>query len=483
MSNLVDIIAFAKTCRLKDGVLSSPTVYSMSLAGKDKHPKYRIWQIMVALNSGNKAVNITATLLKSKTLGSDYSARYWTVSGDEAGKQTRSGDTRITVGKNIGKANETTVLTQALHEARSMFNEKLRKGGSVDRTALRLPGTTSIEDLVDDKKRGAAPWRVFAMALHDVNKSDNWKHITYPGYIQPKYDGTRFIVVAHPRIPNGIDGFSRGRETYEGQDHVLVELRAILDQYPGLYIDGELWREGYGLQQVSGSSRRQTGADRLDYYVFDCFYLDRPMPWVDRRALIGEIQSAIAGEPGFEHIKFAPTMTYNNRDQAMHIYGEFLNSGYEGGVLRNADSGYEWDPNREKRSHTTLKLKPMDDDDWPVIGFGCGTSGKDVGALMWVLETNQNIITGLNKKRGTKAHLLPTPEDNQFNSVTKGMTYEQRYAAYQFLVKNPDYFEKRLKGQLMRVQFSIISDYGKPQQPKVLGFRDLKLNEEFMSKF
>lgn len=63
------------------------------------------------------------------------------------------------------------------------------------------------------------------------------------------------------------------------------------------------------------------------------------------------------------------------------------------------------------------------------------------------------------------------------------MTYEQRYAAYKFLKNNPDYFETRLKGQKMRVQFSIISDYGKPQQPKVLGFRDIELNNEFLSKF
>jgi hypothetical protein len=476
MANLVDIIAFAKTCQLHQGILSSPRVYSMSLVGKDKRPKYRIWQISIALTDGN----ITAALIKSKSLDSNLKAKYWTVSGDIEGKQTKSGETVITAGKNIGKANETTSLTQAIYDARSIFNEKLRKGGSIDKSALRLPGTTSIEDLINDKKRGTQPWRVFGMALHDVNKADNWKNVKYPGYIQPKYDGTRYIIVAHPSLPNKIDGFSRGRESYEGQEFILQELLPVLQDYPGLYVDGELWREGYGLQQVSGSSRRQTGADKLNYYVFDCFYLDQALGFEERRNIIIDLEAACTK---LEHIKFAPVTVYNNKDEALYYYGEFLNQGYEGGVLRNSDSPYEWDPNREKRSHTTLKIKPMDDDDWPVIGFTAGSSGKDVGALMWILETNQSIIEGLNKKRNLKAHVLPAHDDNKFTSVTKGMTYDQRYAAYDYLTKNPDYFENRLKNKLMRVQFSIISDYGKPQQPKTLGFRDLDLNAEFLGKF
>lgn len=483
MSNSIDIIAFAKSCRLLSGVMGSQKVYSMSLAGKDKRPKYRVWQIFVAATKSDEAISITAALLKSKMLDPTIKAKYWTVSGDETGKQTKSGDTVISVGKNIGKANETTSLTQAIYEARSMFNEKLRKGGNIDKSALRLPGTTTIEDLINDPKRRDHPWRVFGMALHDVNKADNWKHMTFPGYIQPKYDGTRYLIVAHPLIPNKIDGYSRGLESYEGQEFLLTELQPLLTGFPGLYIDGELWREGYGLQAISGSSRRQNGADKLNYYIFDCFYLDRPMSFEERRAIIKELASAVDKNPQYEHIKFAPVLTYASKDEALHYYGEYLNQGFEGGVLRNKDSPYEWDSNREKRSHLTLKLKPMDDEDWPVIGFCEGTNGKDVGALMWVLETNQTIIDGLNKKRNLKAYLLETPKDNQFTSVTKGMTYEQRYAAYTFLKNNPEYFEKRLKNQLMRVQFSIISDYGKPQQPKALGFRDLELNQEFMGKF
>jgi len=482
MSNNAEIIAFAKTCKLNAGVLSSPKVYSMSLVGKDKRPKYRVWQIFIAALQKGDSLNITASLIKNKSLDISIKGKYWTVSGDEQGKQTKSGDTIISVGKNIGKANETTAITQAIYEARSMFNEKIRKGGSLDKSALRLPGDINIENLISDPKRRENPWRVFGMALHDVNKADNWKHVTYPGYIQPKYDGTRYIVVAHPLIPKGIDGYSRGLESYEGQEFILTELLPLLKNFPGLYLDGELWREGYGLQQVSGSSRRQTGADKLNYYIFDCFYIDKPMPFYERRKIVLEIAELVDKKPEFSHIKFAPVFLYNSKDEALHLYGEFLNQNFEGGVLRTKDSPYEWDPNREKRSHQTLKLKPMDDDDWPVIGFCDGSSGKDVGALMWVLETNQEIVDELNKKRNLKAHILPDVEDNRFTSVTKGMTYEQRYAAYKFLRNNPEYFEQRLKGQKMRVQFSIISDYGKPQQPKVLGFRDIELNNEFTSK-
>jgi hypothetical protein len=477
MANLQEIIAFAKTCRIKDGVLQSPLVYSLSLVGKAKTPRYHTWSIYIGLWNGDTPEKITAVLIKSKNLDG-YTARYWTISGYEGGAQPRAVDTIISVGKNKGRANETTPLTQAIHEARSAFNNKIRHGGSIDKNSLRLPGSLTIDELIQDKSK-QHPWRVFGMALHDVNKTNNWRHITYPGIIQPKYDGTRYIVVAHPKF--GIDGYSRGRESYEGQEHILAELKPLLVDFPGLYIDGELWREGYGLQQVSGSSRRQTDADKLNYYIFDCFALDKKMGYLERSQIVNILKDLVSRGTGFEHIKFAPSLEYKTKDEALHYYGEYLNAGYEGGVLRNRDSLYEWDVNREKRSYTTLKIKPMDDDDWPLVGFMDGSNGKDVGALIWILEATPETIAAVNEKRGLKTHLLPTPDDNKFNAVPKGMTYEQRYQAYKYLTDNPNYF-KGLVGKMMRVQFSIISDYGKPQQPKVLGFKDLELNKDFMNK-
>jgi DUF438 domain-containing protein len=76
---------------------------------------------------------------------------------------------------------------------------------------------------------------------------------------------------------------------------------------------------------------------------------------------------------------------------------------------------------------------------------------------------------------------LPDKSDREFDAVSKGVmgTLETRRKLYTFL-STSDYFEKNLAGQEMTIQFSIISDYGKPQQPKVLGFRNKKIEEKLL---
>jgi len=503
--NQTDVIEFAKICKIKGGVMESPVIYGVTLAGKEKVMKYNTWQIFIGIRDNNtgELINVRIPYIKRGALPEEAYAVYWTKSGREDGKQTISKETPIMSGLNFGNSNETTAFTQAILDARSAYNLKLRKGGAISKDALRDPREAhSIEDLFDDTNRGATPWRVHPMALQDVSDTtpsgaSNWRHITYPGYIQPKYDGTRFIIVGHPNIfpdapegKKGIDGFSRGLESYEGHDHILQAMLPVVRKYPGLYFDGELWKIGYGLQHISGSSRRLADSKRpealkLNYYIFDCFQLDEPKkPWSERMTMLEEIRkeffpidSSVQKE---EMIIFAPCVMYNDQNEAEALYKKYLADGYEGGVLRNADSPYEYGIVKEVRSYKTMKIKPAPDDEWPVVGFAQGNRGKDVGAIKWILETNDTVLAGHNAKYGMKAKLKPLLDDNKFDVVPKGMTYKERYAAYQYLMQNPEYFDKYLKGQLMRVQYSIISDFGKPQQPKALGFRDLDLNKKFI---
>ena len=132
------------------------------------------------------------------------------------------------------------------------------------------------------------------------------------------------------------------------------------------------------------------------------------------------------------------------------------------------------------RSHTTLKIKPMDDDEWPVIGWTQGSKGKDVGAIKWILTVTPETIKQHKQKHNPDIVYPSDPNDRTYDAVTKGLDYEQRYAAFQFLTANPDYFDKHLRDQPMSVQFSIISKFGKPQQPKVLGFRNPVVQKKWL---
>ena len=61
-----------------------------------------------------------------------------------------------------------------------------------------------------------------------------------------------------------------------------------------------------------------------------------------------------------------------------------------------------------------MKIRPIFDDGFTVVGYTQGTRGKDVGAVIWECE-------------------VPKPVDRLFTVVPKDMTYEDRYAVYECL--------------------------------------------------
>ena len=91
--------------------------------------------------------------------------------GFEGCKLTES-ITKITSGKNIGKSNETTALSQAIAQATSKWERKLASGY-----------TTNINSTTNEIK--------LPMLAHDYFKRG--KDIKFPAYIQPKLNGVRMV--------------------------------------------------------------------------------------------------------------------------------------------------------------------------------------------------------------------------------------------------------------------------------------------------
>ena len=103
-----------------------------------------------------------------------------------------------------------------------------------------------------------------------------------------------------------------------------------------------------------------------------------------------------------------------------------------------------------------------------------GVKGKDVNAVIWIFQiTEESVKRDL--KHNTNAR-LPQMADRIFDAVSKNEmgVYENRYIIYKYLQDNPKYFKDNLYGEEMTIEFSVISDSGKPQQPKSKCFRDLK---------
>ncbi|MEM3063703.1 MAG: hypothetical protein QW303_09220 [Nitrososphaerota archaeon] len=455
--NEQEIEEFIKLCKIENGVLVSPTIYT-----KNKSGKTLFWKIYVCLvfMETDEILPINQKYIKRGKLPEGTNGAFWTESGIEGGI-TRKSDLTYTREKNIGRQNYTTSFTQAILEAYSEYKYRIQKGGVTNKKNL-LSQESTLEDLIK-----AGKWRVAPMLLH--NATDNWDKVKFPLYIQPKYDGVLFIVLYHPDLPNKIDGYSRGRKEYK-QDHILEELKPILQKYPGLYLVGELYKHGISLQEISGFSRRQYHYEetvKLDYYIFDCFRIAVKQPFHKRFSWLKKIN--IKGE----YLKLTPTFEVKNKEEMFEKYNEFINEGYEGAVIRNYDSPYEYGVSREIRSYYTLKLKPREDDEYPVVDFKEGVRGKEIGAIIWICAENDK---GVKLRTGKK---IPLEERLTF-AVTPNMSYENRYYIYKKLKSEPQLF-KKIYGKDYTIEYFSLSNNYIPQQPKGKRFRDQKLNELLLS--
>ena len=247
--NHLEVLEFADKSKIKNGVLCPPTLWS-----RDARGKFRFWNVYIGIiNPDNdQLLEVTQEYIDRQELPTGHVGAYWTESGVEGTvKPILSEYKYIMSGKNVNRANYTTAFTQAIIDAKSDYNKRIKDGNQADRTILNQNATVTLDELISQTQRSDKPWRVFAMALHDVAK-DNWKRVKFPCYAQVKLDGTLFITVFHEKLPklelttdNGgeiithIDGYSRGRLTYEGQEHILMELAGVLPGYPGLHLVGD----------------------------------------------------------------------------------------------------------------------------------------------------------------------------------------------------------------------------------------------------
>jgi hypothetical protein len=486
--NQLHVLDFAGLCSLQDGVLNSPVLYSLNTNGKYIH--WRIHSGIDNIEDEDNPISIPVETLhyeNRQTLDENEVGVYWTSYGQEGGKLTISAKTIIYAGKNEKKNNSTTPFTQAILDARSDYMKKIRHGAKLNKQDLKtVDANYSIPELISTAT-AKAPWRIFAMALHDYKKFP--QKIQFPATIQDKRDGTLYIVVSHPDLPittlncitgkveAHIDGYSRGRETYEGQDHILCALLPFAEKYPGLHFVGELWKAGYGLQDVSGSARRKTDSAargeriQLDFNIFDCFYLEqRNLGFTDRQKILDKI---FLGDMPPSLVRI-PTYIVNDTTELTTKYDNFIAAGMEGAVIRNMNAPYEFGINKEIRTYQSLKLKPREDAEWPIIGFTEG-KGKESGAVIWVLaENDDGVIVRLELSPTDK--LPPLSERKTFNTTPNQETSIRQHI-FAKLSADEILFIENIYGRPATISYSTLSHDGLPQQPKMLHFRDPAIDE------
>lgn len=449
------------------------------------------------------------------------------VSADGARGKTRDNvvPTVVASGKNLAKVNATNPVTQALRDALGRYNAHAKKADAAADTAkpaataatparaaeppasdkpppmlVKKHGETREATLgPEDFERGVTVQRkyngvrVVMYLAGPPGAEETWMYSRtkgdYPGFAAIRDEALACFLLDPPAVPDELIQPPRRCGAAPLAPAELARARAAYAE-DRVHLDGEIYLHGQTLRWISGQARREDDEGELNYMCFDCFFpaakaagfemaSAHRQRYVDllfaeaarRRASSPEASGATA------HIRRVENFAAESLAAVEALRDQFLAEKYEGAIARKDCEGYRYSYNNY-HSANLVKFKPIEDDEFEVVGFTEGSKGKDVGAVIWVCEVDA-------------AHAAD-PADKLFNVVPKDMTYEERYAVFRCLGAEVDNtpeniaaggpprltrFERDFRGRPLTVEFPERSTKtGKPVQAKALTFRTYEDN-------
>ena len=335
--------------------------------------------------------------------------------GYEDGKQ-QINERVITDGKNLGKKNATTPLTQAIAEAQSLWNKKCDGG------------YTSTVETASKEPEDARPDAPLPMLAHDYNKRG--KDIRFPCYAQRKLDGVRCVAIA------GRGLFSRNGKSLSPH---LSAIRAEVDRLPpGTILDGELYSDTLTFQEIVGLVKKETlreGDDARVAQIHLCVY-DTIREGETNKMRKKWLETLFTSNT-FTYLRLLPTVVCNSIGDAKYFHALYVAEGYEGLILRNVGGLYKVG----FRSADLQKYKEFLDEEFRIVGFKEG-DGVEKGCVLWTCVTTGGLL---------------------FDCRPRG-SHEERRAAF---LQGADFV-----GKMLSVRFQEWTDDGKPRFPVGITIRD-----------
>jgi DNA ligase 1 len=325
------------------------------------------------------------------------------------------------VGKNTGKANETTDDEQAKLEAKSMWQHKL------DRKYR--------ETLAESKEKLMLP--MLAHKLEDHVKKIIGKEV----YVQPKLDGLRCLAIWEGGELRLVSRTGKPLTVV----HIQKQLETLLHNICDCTLDGELYihDEDNFEDIVSLVKKNRPGSEKLDFHIYD-FIIDDDADFDDRTTLLhNNIFKNCHDSKKHPNIIRVETnkANFEKEDDAKKLAEHFVSQGYEGMMIRTANGLYEWG----HRSQGLLKVKAFQDAEFKVVGFEEGL-GKFVGCVTWKCVTK---------------------DGKEFNVTPEG-TLDSKKAAFKTA--------KKQIGKMLKVKFFEYTKDGIPRFPVGIGFRDMEID-------
>lgn len=343
-------------------ITTGPEIYKQDSAGK-----VRTWQYLVG------------------TDGNDWG--WATVSGTKGGQKVTSTWRKVT-GKNVGRSNETSPEQQAHLEAEASMDKKLERG------YFRDLGNVGTFDKF--KPMLAIGYEKAAIA---------WEKGVY---VQPKLDGIRCIARA--------DGlWTRQGKPIVSVPHIFEALKPMFWANPNLILDGELYNHDLrdDFNKITSLVRKlkptaedlKETASMVQYHIYD---MPCDKGFGDRRAAMHDLLWHGWLEGQSYPCKPVPTNKITSQEEADDFYGQYLEAGYEGQMVRLDGVGYE----QNKRSKSLIKRKEFLTDEFPVVAVEEGAGNWSGHVKRFIIDLGDGKTCGAGV-RGSQEQLKALFEDGK----------------------------------------------------------------------
>lgn len=263
-------------------------------------------------------------------------------------------------------------------------------------------------------------------------------------YASRKIDGVRCSFYYKDGV---VKTASRGGEHYDYSTSFMrnnPKLIEFFENHPDIVLDGELYKHGKSLQQISGAARLEKtaeGMDWLEYYIYDV--MDSTKTFEERLEIIHDIEIELSlgfnpeksWEEGELPFQIVPQEKVSGWTNIQKLHDKYVNEGFEGVVIRDPSKVY----NFGGRTNAMIKVKMYKDSEFKIVGFSEGLRPED---MVFVCETELGI---------------------KFEAKPMG----PRELKYEYLNRMDE-----IIGKMATVKYFYLSDEGVPLQPVLKCIRD-----------
>lgn len=353
------------------------------------------------------------------------------------GKQTEQPDIEITKGKA-----KRTLLEQVELEYASHLKKYQDKGYKL------IPGNISqykeedLNKILPEHTTDANGFKKHMLAKQSEKVATSTFDKLKYWYASRKIDGVRCSFYW--------DGFqiktaSRGGGDYDMAVRQMIEhpqLIKFFKAHPEYVLDGEIYKHGKSLQQISGAVRKEKASTPwLEYYIYDVMIPD--MIFEERLKVLEEIKEELEldfqpeREWRSQELKFqmVPHEKVSGWNAIKKLHDLYVEEGWEGCVIRDPNKPYKFGG----RGSEMIKVKMYKDAEFEITGLSEGLRDED---MCFTLVTEDGI---------------------EFKA--KPMGSRELKQQYREDLDN-------LIGKMATVKYFYLSDEGTPLQPVLKCIRD-----------